>query len=121
MIPTRAQFEGAVNRGVLHLARYFSLYLIVGVGAMVALTIVGPLAAERFPTLSWGIHLLFKLSCHQMPERCLVIGPGLAPVCARLSGDLREPVPHRGDPGGPGGSAPDPAVATGGDVAADVR
>ena len=57
--------------------------LVAFFGIVLALTVMGPLLEARAPVVAHGIHRLFRLSCHQIPDRCLVIGAGRAPVCAR--------------------------------------
>lgn len=80
---TRESVEGAINRFALLLAKSFTGLLVAFLGAILALTILGPLLAVRAPAASAAIHTAFRFSCHQIPDRCLSIGPGRAPVCAR--------------------------------------
>jgi uncharacterized membrane protein len=80
---TRLRLEAAIDRAALALARAAPVLVVAAMGIVLALTIVGPACEGAAPDLSRAIHGAFFISCHQIPERCLRIGPGIAPVCAR--------------------------------------
>ena len=51
-----------------------------------ALVILIPVAEEGgWPRASW-LRLFFQPACHQIPERCLDLGAGTLPICARCAG-----------------------------------
>ncbi len=79
----KVRLEGVLDRFFLALARRFPVILVAGLGFIFFLTVAGPLLATRAPAFSGAIHTLFRFSCHQIPDRCLTIGGGKAPVCAR--------------------------------------
>jgi uncharacterized membrane protein len=65
----------------------FWLALVTTVAFLVCAVVVLIPIAERagWPLASW-LRLAFRPACHQMTDRCLDLGAGVLPICARCSG-----------------------------------
>lgn len=80
---SRSRIERALDRGALSLARHATLLVVVWMGVLFAATILIPVVRTQAPRAGRLAHLAFRIACHQIPSRCLVIAGHPAPVCAR--------------------------------------
>jgi uncharacterized membrane protein len=55
-------------------------------GAFCALVVAVPLIEQRSATTGWWLRFAFRPTCHQIADRCLDLGSGPLPVCARCAG-----------------------------------
>jgi len=58
----------------------------IAAGLFCAAVVAIPIAETRGSTAASWLRLAFRPACHQIPDRCLDLGAGPLPVCARCAG-----------------------------------
>lgn len=71
---------------IVPLARRWLAAAAIAAATFCAVVVVVPIAETKGSTAASWLRLAFRPACHQITDRCLDLGAGALPVCARCAG-----------------------------------